>query len=57
MKFQRDGVTACGLFLATGLVLEKMKAEQQVDVTLAVRAVRKSRPTFITNLVHISMFH
>jgi len=53
LKFQRDGVTACGLFLATGLVLERMKLEHKVDVTLAVRTVRKSRPTFITNLVWV----
>ncbi|XP_059481280.1 uncharacterized protein LOC132200097 isoform X2 [Neocloeon triangulifer] len=44
-----DGVTACGLFLGIGFVIEKIKLEQQVDVALAVRTLRKSRPLFILN--------
>ncbi|XP_065345291.1 receptor-type tyrosine-protein phosphatase kappa-like [Cloeon dipterum] len=44
-----DGVTACGLFLGIGFVIEKIKLENKVDVGLAVRTLRKSRPAFLSS--------
>jgi hypothetical protein len=46
-----DGATASGLFLAMGFVLEKMKLEKVVDVSLAVRTLRQIRPSFINDMV------
>jgi Protein-tyrosine phosphatase len=46
-----DGATASGLFLALGFVLEKMKLEKVVDVSLAVRTLRQIRPNFISDMV------
>ncbi|XP_059477545.1 tyrosine-protein phosphatase 69D-like isoform X2 [Neocloeon triangulifer] len=43
-----DGVTACGAFLALGLVIEKIKLEHEIDVASAVRAVRNVRPGFVS---------
>ncbi|XP_059483040.1 receptor-type tyrosine-protein phosphatase C-like isoform X2 [Neocloeon triangulifer] len=45
-----DGVTSSGLFLGVGFVLEKIKLEQQVDVALALRTLRHSRPNFISTV-------
>ncbi|XP_065347378.1 receptor-type tyrosine-protein phosphatase S-like [Cloeon dipterum] len=44
-----DGVTASGLLLGVGFVLEKIKLEQQVDAALAMRTLRQSRPKFIAH--------
>ncbi|CAB3387660.1 Hypothetical predicted protein, partial [Cloeon dipterum] len=44
-----DGVTACGLFLGIGFVIEKIKLENKVDVGLAVRTLRKSRPAYLSS--------
>jgi len=41
------------LFLGIGFVLEKIKMEQQVDAAMAVRILRKVRPTFISGQVNI----
>ena len=49
--FFSDGVSASGLFLGIGFVLEKIKLEQQVDVALATRILRHARPRFIFNQV------
>ncbi|XP_059480546.1 receptor-type tyrosine-protein phosphatase C-like isoform X2 [Neocloeon triangulifer] len=43
----QDGVTESGLFLGIGILVEKMKLEQQVDVAFAMRCLRKSRPAFL----------
>jgi len=45
-------VTASGLFLGIGFVLEKIKLEQQVDAAMAMRILRQSRPEFITSQVN-----
>ena len=47
----RTGVTGCGLFLACSFVMDQLAEEQEVDVVMAVSAVRKSRPQFIATLV------
>ena len=44
-------MTTSGLFMGLAFVFEKIKLEQQVDVALAVRCLRRVRPTFITTLV------
>jgi len=44
-------VTASGLFLGIGFVLEKIKLEQQVDAAMAMRILRKARPKFIASQV------
>jgi hypothetical protein len=54
--FFSDGVSASGLFLGIGFVLEKIKLEQQVDVALATRILRHSRPRFISNQVKDNTF-
>ncbi|XP_012054080.1 PREDICTED: receptor-type tyrosine-protein phosphatase F-like [Atta cephalotes] len=46
-----DGVTGCGLYLALSFLLERMAVERECDVSLAVRAVRRSRPDFVHSLV------
>ncbi|KYN42233.1 Receptor-type tyrosine-protein phosphatase mu [Trachymyrmex septentrionalis] len=45
-----DGVTGCGLYLALSFLLERMAVERECDVSLAVRAVRRSRPDFVHSL-------
>ncbi|XP_065344145.1 receptor-type tyrosine-protein phosphatase epsilon-like isoform X1 [Cloeon dipterum] len=50
-----DGVTACGLFLGVGFVIEKIKLEHVVDPGLAVRTMRKSRPAFISSQVQYEL--
>ncbi|KAK5647799.1 hypothetical protein RI129_002691 [Pyrocoelia pectoralis] len=42
-----NGATACGLFLALTFLIEKILLEQQCDVCLAVRAVRRNRKQFV----------
>jgi hypothetical protein len=46
-----DGISFCGLYLTLGLVLEKMKLEQVIDIDLAVRMVRLKNPKFIPTFV------
>uniref|UniRef100_A0A0C9S1P6 protein-tyrosine-phosphatase n=1 Tax=Fopius arisanus TaxID=64838 RepID=A0A0C9S1P6_9HYME len=43
-----DGVTSCGLYLALSFLLERMGLERECDVSLAIRAIRRSRPDFCT---------
>ncbi|XP_046589838.1 uncharacterized protein LOC107223610 isoform X2 [Neodiprion lecontei] len=43
----RDGVTACGLYVALSFMLERMAMERECDVISAVRAVRRSNPGFV----------
>ncbi|XP_067118513.1 receptor-type tyrosine-protein phosphatase mu-like [Centruroides vittatus] len=45
-----DGVRACGIYCTCVFVLDKIKAEQEVDVFLAVRCIRGNRPQLIENL-------
>ncbi|XP_065346397.1 receptor-type tyrosine-protein phosphatase T-like [Cloeon dipterum] len=52
-----DGVTACGLFLGIGFVIEKIKLENEVDVGLAVRTLRKSRPAFLSSEVQFGFLY
>ncbi|XP_065344140.1 receptor-type tyrosine-protein phosphatase alpha-like [Cloeon dipterum] len=52
-----DGVTASGLFLAMGFVIEKIKLEQKVDVGLAVRTLRKSRPSFVSSEIQFGLVY
>ncbi|XP_046472693.1 uncharacterized protein [Neodiprion pinetum] len=46
----RDGITACGLYLALSFLLERMAVERECDVISAVRAVRRSRPEFVQSV-------
>ncbi|XP_065346472.1 receptor-type tyrosine-protein phosphatase kappa-like [Cloeon dipterum] len=52
-----DGVTASGLFLAIGFVIEKIKMEQKVDVGLAVRTLRKAKPVFISSGMQFGLLY
>ncbi|XP_059477251.1 uncharacterized protein LOC132197748 [Neocloeon triangulifer] len=52
-----DGVTACGFFAALGFILEKMKLEQKIDVPMAIRCTRITRPGFITGTEQIEMLY
>ncbi|XP_065344235.1 receptor-type tyrosine-protein phosphatase T-like [Cloeon dipterum] len=52
-----DGVTACGLFLGIGFVIEKIKLENKVDVGLAVRTLRKSRPAFLSSEIQFGFLY
>ncbi|CAB3368658.1 Hypothetical predicted protein [Cloeon dipterum] len=52
-----DGVTASGLFLGIGFVIEKIKLENKVDVGLAVRTLRKSRPAFLSSEVQFGFLY
>lgn len=52
-----DGVTGCGLYLALNFLLERMIIEKECDVCFAVRAIRKSRPDFITSLEHMEYLY
>lgn len=51
--FYSDGAKACGLFIALSFVTEKIKLEQECDVCLAVRTVRRNRKQFVTEMVSI----
>ncbi|XP_026482439.1 receptor-type tyrosine-protein phosphatase epsilon-like [Ctenocephalides felis] len=44
-----DGATACGLFVAMVFCIEKLKLEQECDVPLAIRTIRKHRKEFVRN--------
>ncbi|XP_059477291.1 receptor-type tyrosine-protein phosphatase epsilon-like isoform X2 [Neocloeon triangulifer] len=52
-----DGYTACGLFIALGFMLEKMKLEHQVDVPTAVRVARLVKPRFLTSMEQYEMLY
>ncbi|CAB3368676.1 Hypothetical predicted protein [Cloeon dipterum] len=52
-----DGVTASGLFLAMGFVIEKIKLEQKVDAGLAVRTLRKARPAFVSSQIQFGLVY
>ncbi|XP_012542412.2 receptor-type tyrosine-protein phosphatase F [Monomorium pharaonis] len=52
-----DGVTGCGLYLALSFLLERMTIEEECDVYLAVRAVRRSRPDFVCSLEHLEYLY
>ncbi|CAB3368674.1 Hypothetical predicted protein [Cloeon dipterum] len=52
-----DGVTASGLFLGMGFVIEKIKLEQKVDVGLAVRTLKKSRPAFVSSEIQFGLLY
>ncbi|CAB3368679.1 Hypothetical predicted protein [Cloeon dipterum] len=52
-----DGVTASGLFLAMGFVIDKIKLEQKVDAGLAVRTLRKARPAFVSSEIQFGLVH
>ncbi|CAB3378406.1 Hypothetical predicted protein [Cloeon dipterum] len=52
-----DGVTASGLFLAIGFVIEKIKMEHKVDVGLAVRTLRKAKPAFISTETQFGLLY
>lgn len=47
-----DGATACGLFVAMVFSIEKLKLEQECDVPLAIRTIRKHRKEFVRNQVN-----
>ncbi|XP_037088770.1 receptor-type tyrosine-protein phosphatase mu-like isoform X2 [Pollicipes pollicipes] len=53
----RNGVSGCGLFVTVCFVLDHLSEEQEVDVVMAVSAVRKSRPQFITDLHQFELCH
>ncbi|XP_026482825.1 receptor-type tyrosine-protein phosphatase kappa-like [Ctenocephalides felis] len=42
-----DGATACGLFAALVFVIEKMRIDDECDVPLALRTIRKYRKEFV----------
>jgi len=46
----RDGATRSGLFCAMYMMLEKINAEQEVDVFNAVRKIRIDRPQFVPSV-------
>ncbi|XP_039309193.1 uncharacterized protein LOC113005587 [Solenopsis invicta] len=52
-----DGVTGCGLYLALSFLLERMTVEQECDVYLAVRAVKRSRTDFVRSLEHLEYLY
>ncbi|XP_058796277.1 receptor-type tyrosine-protein phosphatase S-like isoform X2 [Phymastichus coffea] len=43
----RDGVTACGLWLASSFLLDRMKIDKECDVSQSVRAIRRYRKNFL----------
>ncbi|KAF2893956.1 hypothetical protein ILUMI_12217 [Ignelater luminosus] len=45
-----DGAKACGLFIALSFVIGNIKLEQECDVCLAVRTVRRNRKQFVTEM-------
>ncbi|XP_017788720.1 PREDICTED: receptor-type tyrosine-protein phosphatase kappa-like [Habropoda laboriosa] len=52
-----DGVTGCGLYLALSFLLERISVEKECDVCLAIRAIRRSRPDFVSSLEHIEYLY
>lgn len=44
-----NGATACGVYVALDFIIERMKLEQECDVCLAVRVIRRTRKEFIKN--------
>lgn len=51
LRFCSDGVERSGLFCAICRMLEKINAEQEVDIFNAVKYIRQSRPEFISTQV------
>ncbi|XP_039309395.1 uncharacterized protein LOC105194038 isoform X2 [Solenopsis invicta] len=52
-----DGVTGCGLYLALSFLIERMAVENECDVYLAVRAVKRSRTNFVSSLEHLEYLY
>lgn len=52
----RSGVRQCGLLCAASIVLEKLLAEEVVDVFHAVNLLRLSRNDFVSNMVGFAYF-
>ncbi|XP_011644954.1 receptor-type tyrosine-protein phosphatase kappa-like [Pogonomyrmex barbatus] len=52
-----DGVTGCGLYLALSFLLERMAIERECDVCMAVRAVKRSRPDFVSSQEHLEYLY
>ena len=47
----RDGSTRCGLYITAHNAIEKLNAEQIVDVYYPVVVAKLRRPQFILNMV------
>ena len=49
--YVRNGVSECGVFIASGWLLEMADKYQEVDVYDTVFQIRSHRPQFIENIV------
>ena len=53
LYFCRDGCTRCGIFLATGLVIEQKEMDEEVDIFQVVRRIQTRRPEFLSSVVSL----
>ncbi|GFS48422.1 receptor-type tyrosine-protein phosphatase T [Trichonephila clavipes] len=44
-----DGVTACGVFCVFMHIIDRLKAEQEMDIFQSVKCTRTNRSQFIMN--------
>ena len=51
LVFIRDGSTRCGLFICAQAAMEKVKAEQQVDLYYPMMMAKLRRPQFVPAIV------
>ena len=47
----RDGISRCGVFCASSICCDQLKAEGEVDIFNAVRIIKKNRPELVPNVV------
>jgi len=52
-----DGVSRCGTYIASSIVLEYLKLEQSVDVFQSVRKIRSFRSQFVANSAHYKFIY
>ncbi|KAK2143473.1 hypothetical protein LSH36_839g05111 [Paralvinella palmiformis] len=52
-----DGGIRSGLFCGASFMLDRMKAEQDVNVSLSVRSIRRTRPQFFNSIVEYQFLY
>ena len=53
----RNGCDVSGIYTCIDHIVKKIESEKKVDVFNAVKAVRRTRPEFITSLVTILCYY
>lgn len=53
-SFYRNGSAEAAVYCAVSLLMERLKAEQRVDVLQTVRSIQQQRPETFTKVVRLS---